>query len=105
MRLLLLTPEYENTIGGIMTFYRALAPALCAAGVELRVIEGSALYSAEDRASVSWTAWRSKRWNARVSPAGNSRFPAFAALPGLRRHLAAAWAMWEQAGYGQDATL
>ena len=50
MRLIILTPEYDGAGGGIMTYYRALAPALCAAGVELRVIEGSALYSAEDRA-------------------------------------------------------
>ena len=32
MRLLLLTPEYDGAGGGIMTFYRALAPALRARG-------------------------------------------------------------------------
>ena len=54
MRLLLLTPEYEGAGGGIMTYYRALAPALCAAGVEMRVVEGSALCTAEDRAERSF---------------------------------------------------
>ncbi len=29
----------------------------------------------------------------------------FSAAPGLRRHLAAAWAMWEQAGFGQDVDV
>jgi hypothetical protein len=33
------------------------------------------------------------------------RFATFAAAPGLRNHLAAAWAMWEQAGYGEGCDI
>ena len=49
MRLLLLTPEYTGTGGGIMTFYRTLGAALRDAGVELHVIEGSGLHAAASR--------------------------------------------------------
>src|SRR6185437_13681717 len=37
---------------------------------------------------------RARRWH--------RRFGHLVALPGLRRHLAAAWAMWEQARLGED---
>lgn len=33
------------------------------------------------------------------------RFGQLAAVPGLRRNLAAAWAMWEQAGFGENADV
>lgn len=100
MRLLVLTPEFAGSGGGIITFYRSLAPALRANGVELRVIEGSAYHASADRAErldegicvETLELTRLVRWDARL--------PAFVAAPGLRRHLAAAWAMWEQADYG-----
>ena len=105
MRLLLMTPEYEGAGGGIMTYYRALAPALCAAGVELRVIEGSALYSAEDRAERALGGVRVETLERARLERWQERFPAFAATPGLRRYLAAAWAMWEQAGWGEGCDI
>lgn len=101
MRLLLLTPEYEGAGGGIMTYYRTLAPALCAAGVEMRVVEGSALCTAEDRAERSFGGVRIETLERARLERWQKRFPAFAATPVLRCHLAAAWAMWEQAGYGE----
>jgi glycosyltransferase involved in cell wall biosynthesis len=105
MRLLILTPEYEGSGGGIMTFYQALIPALQAQGVEVRVIEGSACHTAADKSlRCCGGAWvetleisRVHRWHA--------RFGRFAATPGLRRHLAAAWAMWEQASFGEEADI
>jgi hypothetical protein len=105
MRLLILTPEFDGHGGGIITFYRALAPALRANGVELRVIEGSAYHASVDRASrleegicvETLESARLARWQARL--------PAFDAVPGLRRHLAAAWAMWEQADYGEGCDI
>jgi glycosyltransferase involved in cell wall biosynthesis len=101
MRLLLLTPEYDGALGGIMTYYCTLAPALCAAGVEVRVIEGSALYTAEDRADRRLGDVRIETLERARFIRWQERFPAFAAAPGLRRHLAAAWAMWEQARGGE----
>src|SRR6266536_4220905 len=105
MRLLILTPEFNGHGGGIITFYRALAPALRANGIELRVIEGSAFHASADRASrleegicvETLELARLARWQARL--------PAFDAVPGLRRHLAAAWAMWEQADYGEGCDI
>jgi glycosyltransferase involved in cell wall biosynthesis len=102
MRLLVLTPEYDRPGGGIATFYRLLAPELVAAGVTLRVIEGSAFHAAPDRACrvrdhvhiETLESARFARWL--------ELFSAYAAVPGLRRHLAAAWAMWEQADRGKE---
>src|SRR5580704_14391617 len=105
MRLLILTPEHDGSGGGIMTFYRSLMPALQAQGVVVRVIEGSSCHAAEDKsirfrngASVeTLEVSRIRQWHARLGQ--------FAATPGLRRHLAAAWGMWEQAGFGEDADI
>jgi glycosyltransferase involved in cell wall biosynthesis len=105
MRLLLLTPEFDGHGGGIITFYRALAPALRANGVELRIIEGSAVHAAADRNTrlqediciETLELARLERWQ--------KGFAAFAATPGLRRHLAAAWAMWEQGDYGEGCDV
>ena len=106
MRLLLLTPEFDWQAGGIATFYRELAPALRAQGVELHVVEGSAVHTGADRNARLWCEGicietlelaRYQRWHA--------RFPALDAAPGLRAHLAAAWAMWEQAGFGESCDV
>ena len=105
MRLLILTPEFDGSGGGIMTFYQGLIPALQAAGVLARVVEGSACHAAEDKSPRSSNGVsvetlelsRLRRWYA--------RFGQFAAVPGLRRHFAAAWAMWEQSGFGEDADI
>lgn len=35
----------------------------------------------------------------------HDRFAQYASMPGLRRHLAAAWAMWEQARLGEEADV
>jgi hypothetical protein len=88
-----------------MTYYRALVPALLAAGVDLRVIEGSAFYTAEDRTERTVGGVRVETLERARLHHWQKRFPAFAAVPGLRRHLAAAWAMWEQTGYGEGCDV
>lgn len=88
-----------------MTFYQALIPALQAQGVSVRLIEGSACHTAEDKILRSTNGVcvetlelnRVHRWHARLGQ--------LAAVPGLRRHLAAAWAMWEQADFGENADI
>jgi glycosyltransferase involved in cell wall biosynthesis len=104
LRLLILAPEFGVSGGGIATFYRHLAPALRDLGVEVRVIEGSAMHAGPraprelDGVTVETLEYdRFRRWW--------DRFPAFAAVPGLRRHLAAAWAMWEQGDFGAGADI
>jgi glycosyltransferase involved in cell wall biosynthesis len=103
VRLLILTPEFEGG-GGIRTFYRNLAPALRECGVAVRVLEGSAVHAGSGETRTvdgipveSLDLARLQCWW--------DRFPAYAATPGLRRHLAAAWAMWEQANSGEGADV
>ena len=104
MRLLILTPEFEVAGGGIATFYRNLAPPLRDQGVDIRVIEGSANHAGKraqrtiDGVAVeTLERVRLSRWW--------DRFGDYAATPGLRRHLAAAWAMWEQADFAAEADI
>jgi glycosyltransferase involved in cell wall biosynthesis len=105
MRLLILAPEYDGSGGGIMTFYQALIPALQAEGVDVRVIEGSAFHAAEDKSSRSQNGVRVETLQLNRVRRWHGKFGHLAALPGLRRHLAAAWAMWEQARFGEDADI
>jgi glycosyltransferase involved in cell wall biosynthesis len=104
MRVLILTPEFENAPGGIATFYRNLAASLRRLDVDIRIIEGSAVQAGARAPHIvdgveveTLERDRLQRWW--------EQFPAFAATPGLRRHLAAAWAMWEQAAFGAEADI
>jgi hypothetical protein len=106
MRVLILIPEFGADGGGISTFYRNLTVALSAQGAKVRVVEGSANHaetepnrrSTEDGICVeTLEVDRLRRWH--------RKFSAYAAAPGLRGHLAAAWAMWEQAGFGEDSDI
>lgn len=105
MRLLILTPEFDGSGGGIMTFYQALIPRLQAEGVSVRVIEGSANHAAEEKSPRSRDGARVETLEVHRLHKWHARFSQFAAAPGLRRHLAAAWAMWEQASFGEDADI
>jgi glycosyltransferase involved in cell wall biosynthesis len=105
MKLVLLTPEYRSLGGGVATFYRSLVPGLTKAGMSVRVVEGSAFattsprqFGTEEGVQVeSLELGRFRRWH--------DRFERFNALPTVRRHLAAAWAMWEQACEGDDPDI
>jgi glycosyltransferase involved in cell wall biosynthesis len=88
-----------------MSFYRALAPALLGAGVELHVIEGSAVYAAKDRDERVIEGVRIETLEHARLERWEERFSAFTAAPGLRRHLAASWAMWEQAECGEGCDV
>lgn len=104
MRVTLLTPEFSTFGGGITTFYRQLSGPLSELGVTIRVVEGSAFHAGERAARMvdgvaveTLEQDRLFRWW--------ERFAQYGATPGIRRHLAAAWAMWEQAGRGEDADV
>lgn len=96
MRILIVTPEFPpDQGGGIITYYRDLAIALVALGCEVRILKGSAFEHGGDpyqfegiQVSVLET-WRYKNWL--------NRFSHFEMFPDLRRHLAAGFAMHEQA--------
>jgi glycosyltransferase involved in cell wall biosynthesis len=104
MKILFIIPEFPpDHGGGIVSFYRDLLPALVRLKCQVDVIKGSAFVHGQtdyihDGISVRiLEAERFEKWN--------SRFSHLLMLPALRRHLAAAFALHEQAveGEGYDA--
>jgi glycosyltransferase involved in cell wall biosynthesis len=97
LKICFLSPEYTGFGGGIGTFYRNLAPALVRAGAEVTVVEGSCFANSAipSRTSVDGVVIQ-KLETARVC-AWLDKLNHLSALPSLSRHLAAAWASWEQA--------
>jgi len=99
VKILLITPEYPPDLGGgIVTFYRDLVPALRKQGCEISVLKGSAFvhgaepYEYEGVGTLTLETPRYHQWL--------EQFAHFAMFPELRRHLAAAFALHEQAGEG-----
>lgn len=101
MRLLYVLPEYPpHQGGGIITFYRNLLPRLAARGHTVRVLVGSGVFASEDAAPVEVEGVSVEALDLRRFRRALPRFARYAAMPGLQRHLAAAWALREQADDG-----
>lgn len=100
MKILFLIPEFSGYGGGIITFYRTLATELAANGCTVRVLEGSG-FMASDKvgpqvvAGVEVEKLESARLYRHIQA-----LPHLAPMPELRRLVAAAWAMNEQASTG-----
>jgi glycosyltransferase involved in cell wall biosynthesis len=106
MRLLYVLPEYvTNAGGGIITFYRNFLPQLAAQGHEIRVIVGSGVTAVHAPAPVVIDGVSVEMLDQALLDQHHARFARYAALPVLRRFLAGAWAMWEQAGRGEGYDL
>lgn len=106
MKLLYILPEYVNNAGGgIITFYRHLLPLLAAQGHDVRVIVGSGVWASADATSTVIDGVRVENLCEARLRDHYGRFARYAALPGLRRMLAGAWAMWEQAGQGEGCDV
>lgn len=101
MLVLIITPEYRGFGGGIMTYYRHLAPALVRAGCAVRIVEGSGLAAFERRDPEVLDGVDVERLEAERLNGWLNRFEHLRATPTLRRMLAAAWAAWDQAGEGR----
>lgn len=102
MKLLFLLPEYlPHDGGGIITFYRILLPQLVEMGHEVSVIVGSAMFAEENRNAVVIDGVKVESLELALREKYYQQFQAYAAMPWLRRHLAAAWAMYEQANQGE----
>ncbi len=102
MRLLILTPEFGSSGGGIATFYRTLARHCRSLGVSVSVIEGSGLHAEQHATPIKLDGVHVEVLERARLDAWFAQFERFEAMPTLRRHLAAAWAMWEQADFGRD---
>ncbi len=104
MKLLLVTPEFPpDHGGGIITFYGNLVPALRGLGCCVSVLKGSAYIHGEaayEHDGTQVTVLERERFQNWLQ-----RFDHFAMFPELQRHLAAAFALHEQAkaGEGFDA--
>jgi len=96
MRILIVTPEYPpDYAGGIGSYYAALVPALEAVGCEVTVLHGSAFRQAQDPPDIA----DSRRILLERSYLDKwiGQFSHLAMFPMLSRHLAAAFALHEQA--------
>lgn len=93
----MITPEYRGYGGGIMTFYRNLAPALAQEGWSVHVIEGSGFGAFHEAAPETIDGVRVEGLEAARLSSWLTRFDHLAATPTLRRILAASWAAHEQA--------
>ena len=101
MRVLLLTPEYR----GKRWWYSRLASDTRAGASRATRRRGSCsggkrLSRGANRHHMQDGVWVEKLSYSRLR-AWHSRFSAFNAMPWLRLELAAAWAMWEQSGFGE----
>lgn len=106
MKLLFLLPEYvTNAGGGIITFYRHFLPLLAAQGYTVKVIVGSGVAASYVPAPTMVDGVSVEMLDHALLDQYHARFVRYAALPGLRCHLAGAWAMWEQAGRGEGYDL
>ncbi|MES2922363.1 MAG: glycosyltransferase family 4 protein [Verrucomicrobiota bacterium] len=102
MKILLVVPEFPpDHGGGIITFYRELAPALKRAGAEVKILKGSAAISApqgQNRYEYQGIpvevleTERYRKWQKRFAHYGMFRT--------LQNHLAAAYAIHEQVHSG-----
>lgn len=106
MKLLYILPEYvTNAGGGIITFYRHFLPLLAEQGHTVRVIVGSGVVAERSPSPVMIDGVSVEMLDHDLLDRYHARFARYAALPGLRRFLAGAWAMREQAGHGDGYDL
>jgi len=104
MKLLYVLPEYlPQTGGGLITFYRWLLPELVRGGHQVTVLVGSGVSGGDFEGEIEGVTVRYLSLDRFA--ALRSGFTAFEALPELRRHLAAARALWELAGGGAGFDL
>lgn len=101
MKLLIVTPEFLSSGGGIATYYRELAAGLTHHGVETTVIEGSAFVHGNTEAKVIDGVTVHKLSSTRFQQQ-RERFDHLASVPRLADHLAASWAVAEQMDFGRS---
>jgi glycosyltransferase involved in cell wall biosynthesis len=106
MKLLFVLPEYlPQNGGGIITFYRMILPELARAGHQVKVLVGSGVVAEVARPPVVIDGVSVEMLDVTLLEAYQAKFARYAATPGLRRHLAAAWALREQARNGDGVDL
>jgi len=101
MKILYVLPEYlPQTGGGIITYYAALLPSLVQAGHEVRVLYGSNVVSAPGGGISTAHGIETEILDSDLFAKYMQQFTRYQIAPKLQRHLAAAWALREQARKG-----
>ena len=101
MKILFALPEYHpQTGGGITTNFSALLPWLARAGHDVRVVYGSSSLNSPGGGTFTIEGIKTEILDSTLFKKFMPRFARYAAAPKLQRHLAAAWALWEQAQRG-----
>ena len=104
MKLLFVVPEYPPHYGGgIASFYHSLLPSLVRARHQVTVLVGSAFTS--QLASYQQDGVQVKFLDTELVNSYLRKFDRYGAIPELQRHLAAAWAAWEQVQGGEGYDL
>ena len=98
MKILFVLPEYLPRVGGgIITNFSSLLPWLARAGHEVRVIYGSSFVNTPGGAKSTINGVEVEVLDSDLFAKFIPRFGRYETAPKLQRHLAAAWALWEQA--------
>ena len=106
MKIRILTPEYlPHAGGGIATFYKNLAPQFAALGHDVRLYVGSGVTATDEAERATFAGVSSETLDVRRLRFHFGKLGHLAAVPGLRRHLAAALALWDQAEAGGEADI
>lgn len=106
MKILFILPEYlPHQGGGIITFYRMWLPRLVALGHQVHVLIGSGVVAQETPSVLNIDGVSVDILDSKLRDKYFDQFSRYEATPGLRRYLAAAWAMWEQAKKGEGFDL
>lgn len=101
MKILFILPEFlPQTGGGIITYYQHLLPELVSLGHQVHVYVGSPFSTKLEDYEVSGITVRFLDPSTVTNRLDH--FGSYKALPELQRHLASAWAIWEQVNEGQN---
>jgi glycosyltransferase involved in cell wall biosynthesis len=98
MKILFVLPEYLPRVGGgIITNFSSLLPWLARAGHEVKVIYGSSFVNTPGGGRSTIDGIEVEILDSDLFAKFTPRFSRYETVPKLQRHLAAAWALWEQA--------
>lgn len=104
MKILFIIPEYQPHYGGgISTFYGDILPVIASKGHQVDILVGSAFTS--KLPSYEKDGVRVNFLDTDLLNSYLHKFYRYKAIPELQRHLAAAWAAWEQVKGGDGYDL
>jgi glycosyltransferase involved in cell wall biosynthesis len=99
MNILFILPEYyPHPGGGLATYYLEIIPEIVRQGHQVKVIVGSGVVMGEQTYEVGQVSIEYLKPT--LFKKYLDKYKKLSLFPELQKHLAAAWAMWEQANHG-----